>query len=134
MKAITEKQVKRIYTMIGNMNLRDEKENMVFSASLGRTSSVKSLSFTEAEGLIKSLLSLQGSMNRNSSDKMRKKIIAICHDLGWKEPGSNRIDMDRVNDFLLKRGKYKKKLNHLTKDELAITIEQMERIRDSYKK
>jgi hypothetical protein len=65
-------------------------------------------------------------------NQMRKKIFAICYQLGWITTPNDKDDMtinqQVIDMFLLKRGAVKKRLNDCSYDELINLVNQFEQI------
>lgn len=97
-----------------------QKETLVLAFSNGRCKSSKELTLQEAGALITHLKSLDGS------HKMRRKIISMAHELGWKIPGTKKIDMDAINEWCKKYGFGKKELNEYTEQELPKLVTQFQ--------
>ncbi|SUJ26419.1 Uncharacterised protein [Sphingobacterium spiritivorum] len=98
----------------------DYKE-MVYEFTEGRTDSLTKLSDGEFKELMIRLTRLNAPARQQFTpppgDRQRKKIIAIARDMRWDARG-NAIMMQRIDDFLINRSKYGKRLNDLTVDEL----------------
>lgn len=87
----------------------------------GRTDSLTALSDGEYKEMMVRLTRLNEPMRKGFTpkpgDAQRKKIIGIARDMRWDARG-NAIMMHRIDEFMLNRTKYRKKLNDLTVDEL----------------
>lgn len=87
----------------------------------GRTDSLKSLTDGEFKEMMVRLTKLNEPLRKTFTpppgDAQRKKIIAIARDMRWDARGTANM-MQRIDQFMLTRTKYKKKLNALTVDEL----------------
>lgn len=120
-QTITPRQITMIQTYLTTQGIRDMKDTIVYSASDGRTTSLREL--TKAEGTIV-IQTLQRS-NPNQPQtvdplhKMRGRILSICHTLGWYKEG-RKLDYDRINKFCDKC--MKKRLDKLDKAELQKMI------------
>lgn len=91
--------------------------------------------FHECHNLIKYLKELGPIITPKdkSKAKMRAKISAICHDIGWKKTYGKRadsVDKERVNRFLMKYGIVKKKFYDLNNKDLVVTIHQFEQLKE----
>lgn len=125
-------QIKAIYTLLGHNNLRDEKVSIVRAFTGNRTDSVRKMSFTEAQELISHLKSLD--QQDKAAVRMRNKILSMAHEMGWHKPGTDRIDMDHVNNWCLKNSSLKKRLDAYTYNELPQLVTQFEQVYKSYLK
>lgn len=100
---------------------KEAKAELVSQYSEGRTESTTALSMEEARQLLLHLAPdgnnpAPGKTKTNGGARMRRNIIAMAHEMGWKlETG--KADMERVNAWCLKQFG-KKKLNDYTCEEL----------------
>jgi hypothetical protein len=128
----TPEHIKAIYALLGDNNLREEKENIVSGFTGGRTSSVRQMFYKEAAALIGHLKSMD---NRDASaNKMRNKILSRAHEMNWRKPGTTSIDMDHVNNWMISKSYLNKKLDDYTYDELPKLVSQFEEVYKSYLK
>lgn len=122
-------QLKAIYTLLKMAGLADFKEDIITGYSNGRTSSVRDLNTTEAADVIEHLQNLvSGGENKIASiaeSKMKNKILAMAHEMGWEKPGG-KIDMQRVNNWCTKWSSKKKKLDEYSLKELPKLVSQFE--------
>lgn len=87
----------------------------------GRTDSLKALSDGEYKEMMIRLNGLN-SFNRKHfipkpGDRQRKMIIGIARDMRWDRHGKDQM-MQQIDEFMLTRTRYKKRLNELSVDEL----------------
>lgn len=112
-----------------------EKEDVIYHASDGRTTSTRELYWHEADALI---IGLNGKRNQTPSgdaeNKMRRKIISFCHEMHMtKAPG--KIDMVQVDELVCKFGHLKpKSLNQYKGKDLQTLVYVIQRIKDNYLK
>jgi hypothetical protein len=132
MKTINKFQLICIKTLINKLNLRDKSKVLVSGFSEGRSESTVDLTNDEANPLIKHLKSLDPE--EVAAEKMRKKIIALCHEMSWTivEHGKRKADMKRIDNFCIKSGYLKKKLNQYLYSELPTLVTQFEAIHKSF--
>lgn len=135
MKKRTETQNKKLHLLLSKAGLNEEKPELVSFYTDGRTTSSRDLYFQEAEKLIKYLEGItQGSQPTaaEKADKMRKRVIAICYELGWIEPTEDqeerKMNMAFIDSFLKRRGYLKKPLNQFTAKELPKLVTQFKQI------
>lgn len=87
----------------------------------GRTESLKALTDGEFKELMIRMSRLNTPYRKQFTpppgDTQRKKIIAIARDMRWDAKGKEAM-MQRIDDFLLTRTKYRKRLNSLSVDQL----------------
>lgn len=127
---------RRIYGQLEKLGLKEEKENIVFSFTSGRTSH---LSAMEPEEMISLLDKLQGNQGNNDYlvygkfDKSKKQhmyILSMCMQLGWsvynRNVGRNVADLVRLGRFIMHFGAIKKPLSEQSKEELQKTVYQFE--------
>lgn len=139
MNTISPNTLKRLHTVLGRIGItsKEVKADMIAGVTIGRTDSTKQLYEGEAIALIDQL-QLQVKAEQDKADKMRKKVLAICHTLGWykRSPegelllqhGKPKLDFERINSFCLQRSKYKKTLNKHSAAELPALITSFEKL------
>jgi len=123
--------------LIGKLGFDSEqKEELVYSYTLGRTAESKMMYYIEMQQLINALTSrVKSGDNKvegtnDACDKMRKKILSLCYEMQWTIFDTSKkrtvVDYVRLNEFLLKSGAVKKLLNELKYDELQKVVSQFE--------
>lgn len=136
----TNSQNKILHWQLGELNIpQDVKEDLVHQFTNGRATRSSQMAPNECQALInhlnvviKETKKTKTTVAKNDGgDKMRKKILSICHEMGWKLEGG-KIDMARVNDFCLKKGCKHKLLDDYTRAELPLLITQFERVLKDY--
>jgi hypothetical protein len=136
----SQEQVKAIYTLLGKFGLRDEKESIVRSFTANRTDSTRAMKDKEAAALIGHLKSMDVVDTR--SDKMRKKILSMAHEMGWSssakatedKQAKRKIDMEHVNNWCKSHGYLHKPLDDYTYNELPRLVSQFEQVYKDYLK
>lgn len=137
----TVTQNKQLHAIIGKLKISSEhKQELIYQYTKGRSSSSADLTIPEAQALINNLNHLLRNekppvtppklKQANSANAMRRKILSVCHEMGWKENG--RLDWTRINGFLLKYGHLKKNLNDYTQAELPVLVTQFEKLLKDY--
>jgi hypothetical protein len=123
MRTITKDQLKAVHTLLGKIGITDkeEKKKEIIAYTGGRTDSSRAMTFTEAEQMIATLMSLDPAAGK--AEKMRKKILSLAHEMGWKKP-NGKINMDHVNQWCIKYGYLHKKLDDYTYKELPQLVTQ----------
>lgn len=113
---------KHLHALLSQLNLLDQKADLVRRFTNGRTISSKEMSVDEARALI---TALEGDKEQRSK-KMRAKIIHLLCLVGMTRPDGT-ADYDRINRFIENigsRNPKKKKLLFLSPKELwAITCQ-----------
>jgi hypothetical protein len=130
MQNITPDQLKCLSTLVSKLGFtKDDKVVMVQGFSNGRATSSKDLLVDEATAMIKHLKSIDPQ--EHAAEKMRRKIISMAHEMGWKAPsnspgggGQLKADMKRIDDWCKKYSPHKKNLNNHTYRELAALVTQ----------
>lgn len=120
MSSINSAQMKRLHALLNELELMEQKSDLVLSATAGRSASSRELSYDEAQMLIGSL---QDEKNKRI-DPMRKKIIHLLCLIGYVDD-TGKPNMKRINYFVQNRtGKNnpgKKQLSGLNaKETLAV--------------
>lgn len=123
------KQKGAIGALVAKLNLQGQKATIVAGFTGGRAESTTDMYSHEANAMIKHLKSLDA--DEQKADVMRKKIISMAHEMGWRLPGTTEADMKRIDKWCVQYGKCHKKINsHLLK-ELPDLVTQFEMV---YKK
>jgi len=130
-------QNKQLHALLSKLKIdADTKKDLVLQFTNNREESTKELMVDECQNLINYLNAAQhGSTTLKKSggkvvdvcDKMRKKILSICHDLQWELP-NGKIDWKHLNDYLNKYGYLHKPLNDYTEKELPTLVTQFENL------
>ncbi len=129
---------RRIYGKLEGLGLKEEKENIVFEFTSGRTSH---LSAMEDEELLSLLEKLGGHVSNTDNinwgrfsldNKQHMYILSMCQQLGWiafnHKLGRNVADIGRLGRWIRNFGGVKKPLLQQTRQELQETIYQMEQM------
>jgi len=131
---ITPAQNRRLHQLLHDLGLMEDKKHLVSMTTRGRTESSKELSVAEAKTLI---LHLEGVTTKDDrADKMRKKIFAICYNIGWiygNSPEDRKINQAAIDRIVQKIGYLKKPLNEFTPAQLPKLVSQFEQIEKYYR-
>lgn len=130
-------QNSRLHLLITQLGIsKEQKADMIRNVTKGRTASSAELHKLEADELIIWLsglakAKLQAKYNNQKidspADRMRRKILSICHELNWQDT-NGKVDWVRLNNFLLKYGYLSKTLNKYTEAELPKLVTQFEQL------
>jgi hypothetical protein len=116
----------------------EERRNVVYHFTQGRTTSLRALTDLELHELSRSLalqvVQQPRSKEVQSADTMRKAILRMAHEMEWELPGTTRVDMERVNAWCIKYGHLHKKLNAYKYAELPRLVSQFEKVYEDYLK
>lgn len=122
------KQKGAIGALVAKLHLEENKADLVASFSGGRCTSSKDLYSEEANALITHLRSQDP--DEIAADKMRKKMISLAHEAGYRIPGTKKVDMKRLDEWCKKYGYLHKSLDNYTLKELPLLITQFEKVKD----
>jgi hypothetical protein len=127
----TLEQNTRFHKLISLLGIDAEtKQLMVFDVSKGRVESSACLEEFEMQQLINRMQDTYNQMKAvelKSSDKMRRKIFSIFHDLDFEKPDGT-LDYKRINDWFLKSGYLHKPVNDYKERELPELVSQVEQM------
>lgn len=123
-------QRKIIHALLAKTNLLPHKQTLVHSFTNGRTQHSSDMNFEEASGLINYLKTQDKETQQK--ERMQRKIISLAHDMGWHLPGTQKINMQRINDWCTKYGHAKKPLNDYTLQELPTLVTQFKKVYNTY--
>lgn len=118
--------------LVVKLGLQKRKKEMTLGFSGGRTDTTTDLTPEEARAYIKYLKSQDP--DEVKAEKMRKKIISMAHELGYRKPGTKEVDMKKLDEWCVKYGYKHKKLNRYLVDELPLLVTQFEKRYDSHVK
>lgn len=110
---------------------KEDQKKIVQENTGGRTTSTRELTDSEARQILAQLKSLDGASTREDqekakADKMKRNIIRMAHEMGWKIKGSSKIDMKRLNDWCTKSGYLHKPLDNHIYSELPKLVTQFQ--------
>lgn len=130
MKLRTNQQSKQLFALLHKLDLSDVREDLALDYSNQRTDRTSKLTESECQKLI-SDLSKQVYVEREKEAeaviKMRRRFLAICHELKWKVT-DNKLDYNRINNWLLKYSYLKKPINEYKEKELPNLITQIDNV------
>lgn len=129
---MTTAQIQLCRTLLNKAGLTTFKEEIVASHTNNRTVSLTECDQQETQALVKYLKSYLGQTD-DGPERIRRKIISCAHEMHWKLQ-DGRIDMERLNNWLVKYGLHHKKLNDLTAAELPATLTQIDKVLKSFLK
>ncbi|CAN5309619.1 hypothetical protein BH09BAC1_BH09BAC1_14330 [soil metagenome] len=146
-------QNRRLHQLIGALRIDAEmKGQLVYEFTNGRTSSSSEMEATECRYLISHLAEKEHQMklatkepqkpkpinqnrkeDKEKANKMRRKVFAFCHQLGWYVPGLFKdgkpvLDYVRIDKFCIASGHAHKALNDYKVDELPMLVSQFETV------
>lgn len=126
----TIEQNNRMFAIFSKLGIeKEERQSLALQYSKNRTDSTKYLLKHEAEALISDLSKQTGA---ETADKMSKKIIHKAKLMGWIIEGTNKPDMDHINEWCKTYGQFHKKLNDHFLDELPKLVSQFDKAYKSY--
>ncbi|MEO9257390.1 MAG: hypothetical protein ABI207_03350 [Crocinitomicaceae bacterium] len=109
------------------------RKEIIEMATGGRKHSLKTLSPFEYNEVLISINNIitRHPIESEEANKMRRKVIALFAKQGWKTP-EGKSDMNRINNWCINYGKFKKSLNQHTTSELPQLISQVEKVYQSF--
>lgn len=113
-----------INALLNKLKLKEQKDNLVMGFTGQRTSSRGGMFKAEAIELIRYLKSQDP--DEVAAERMRKKVISMAHECGYRIPGTKKVDMKKLDGWCTTFGMYKKKLNQHTKEEMVNLVTQFE--------
>ena len=149
-KPVTKDQIKIIHTLLNANGLLEEKPDIIYHLTEGRTSSTKELSLIEAKHFIEWLTKLDPVANKNRKEfteprkmqdwldkksiaNMKKKVFALAYEIGmiWgNSVEDSKMNVIKINQFLLSKGTVKKELNDLNRSEAIKVVNQFQKMKD----
>lgn len=120
---VTPAQIKKISVLVSYQRLpEDVVDSLIYQFSGGRSTSRKSLTFNEATELISEL------SKTDPARRMRNKVFALCHDLGWLYRDMHELNALIIDRFLARHGAVKKPLRYCNPKELVKIVTQLEEV------
>lgn len=137
MKDITKQQIITIHTLLQKKGLYEEKPRIVSEASGMRTIRCSKLYYDEAQSLINALNGKRQDNDHDKSQRMRKHIIAMAHEIDFikkqqvvlREGGMKEINnYDDLHSWILKYGYLHKPLDKYNYSELTTLVTQFKQV------
>ncbi len=122
---------KQLHGLLTQTGLTPQKADLVSGFTNGRSDSSKDLTNEEAKKMI-AYLNSTADIHNEKSNKMRRKIISLAHEMHWHLSGTQKIDMPRLNAWCVKFGYLKKELNKYRYNELTTLVTQFTAVYNSY--
>jgi hypothetical protein len=130
----TNNQNTKLHALLSKLKIDKEmKESLVNQFTNGREISSANMTKFECKLLIEYLQKYFNQDEAEKCDKMRRRILSLCHEMGW-ELENGKVDMERVNGFCLNKGYLAKPLNNYNLKELPKLIYQFEKVYEHYLK
>lgn len=121
---------KKLYALYKQTGLTDQRREIVLQFTGGRTDNSSELTGKEIISLINALQA-PGTVT-GSKERTIKKLFHLCHLYGWQKydetKGKDVVDMDLLNGWLIKYGKFHKELKEHSPAELAKVTAQFEMV------
>ena len=137
-------QNKLLHGLLNQKGLLENKANIISGITKGRTESSKGMDFEEARLMITWLQTMPNiapvdpnkKAQDDKSNKMRRRIISMAHEMGWHNlvSGEWKIDMRGLNNWCLQHSYLKKELNGYSYQELPKLVSQFEMMYKSFLK
>ena len=127
---MTPQRNAQLHKLLTDTNLMSQKASLILGHTDGRTESSKEMTDFEANELIKYLRSLTTNTT-DAANKMRRKIIAMCHRIQWTRANGG-VDMVRLNNWCLTKSYLKKNLNDYTYNELPKLVSEFQQVYKYY--
>lgn len=131
MQTATKPQIAKIHVLLNNLGITEQKAQIVYNLSNGRTESTKQLFIDEARRLITSL------SEYDPKERQKSLVFSLAYQAGiiyGSSADDKKINAAKLNLFLKERGAVKKELNSMTYAELVKIHRQFEAILKSIKK
>lgn len=122
---VTKEQIKKISVLLNQRGLTHLKDDLIMSFTDGRTNSRSLMYKNEAAELIQYLESNGDKAKAEKANTMRRKILAMAHNLQW-ENADGSINMHRVNQWCLNYSVGKKVLDAFSYEELPKLVSQFQ--------
>ena len=131
-------------TILSKAGILEQSVTIVGSFTNGREESSTKMTLTELNRAIEVLqakypqTAAKRGFEAKPGDKMRKKIMAMAHTLGWQvvdtKSGGVKADVGAVNKWCVKYGQFHKPLNKHDESELVKLVSQFEKVDNTFYK
>lgn len=125
---------RKLYSIYKEKGLTDNRREIVYNFTNGKTDNSSDLSTNEISKLIESLgnFKIDGIKPQKKPSKTVNKLFALCYDYGWKifdkEKDKFVVNVEALNNWLVKYGKFHKTLKEHSSYELGIVTSQFEKV------
>ncbi len=123
----TNKQNTQFYSLLLQLKLQDRKAEIVSSFTQNRTERSSEMTVQEMELAINWLRNQLKQTQASMRNKLRRKILSICYELGWTTEAGT-ADFAKLQGWIEKKGKHKEPFNSLSIEQLNETITQLNQI------
>lgn len=120
------KYVRLLFTWDGVSSLENE---YALQFSNGRTDVLENLTHSETQAIIAEF----SERSPSPADKMKGKILSMMHEMRWELP-NGKVDIPRLNAWLIKHTPYHKQFDRLKEAELPIVVSLFEKMYKSFLK
>ena len=123
-QGITSKQLGMLHALLTETGQMNNKRDLIYEVTNGRTTSSRELSYQEVKILF---TYLKGFIQVDDNDRIKGKIFALAYETGLiygHTPEDKKMNAAKLNNFLNTRGAVRKALNDMTRAELIKTLNQ----------
>ena len=129
---------KKLFALLQKLGIpAKERANLAWQYSKERTTHTSELTPVEYSQLLTDL-SEQDKAANAEGERMRRFIISMAHEMGWhkydERTGKTKANMQSIDNWCVKHGKFHKKLDGHTKAELIELVSQFQEVHKSYLK
>jgi hypothetical protein len=131
MQKATQPQIAKLHVLLNNLGLIEQKAEIVYNLTSGRTQSTKELTIDEARRLITNLAQY------DPNEKLKSLIFSLAYQadiIYCDTPEDKKMNAAKLNFFLKNKGTVKLELNEMNYKELVKTQRQFEAIARNVKK
>lgn len=123
---------KKLYSLYKEKGLTEERREIVADFTGGRTDNSAELTTNEIVSLISSLDNSDTKKPVKRQNRTIYKLFGLCYVYGYKKYSEAKkkdvVDVTSLNNWLIKYGKFHKKLESHSDYELGIVTTQFERV------
>jgi len=135
----TAQQNRILHSLLSELSISNEnKENMVFSYTGGRTEHSSEMTQAECQAMINELERMAGKAKERQNklkQTLRRNIFKLMYDLGYLNATMSSAEkLAVINRWTYKMLHIDKHLNYLSIDELRKVINQLQAVRRNYDK
>lgn len=124
---MTPKQTQYVRTLLSREGVSSQENEYALEFSNHRTETLEDLTHAETQALIAEF------SEKSPADKMKGKILSMMHEMRWELP-NGKVDIPRLNAWLIKHTPYHKPFDRLKEAELPIVVSLFEKMYKSFLK
>ena len=126
---MTTKQIKFVRGLLSKAGLMDEKEEIVWNLTDGRTTHLTEMTYQETQEIIKMLKGQEADTRQNCLNK----IFSQMHEMEW-EHSNGKVDMSKLDEWCVKYTPFHVPLDDIDDDNIPLLVTLFDKVYQSFLK